>query len=163
MTSLLERASEYSPSHLLNKVLRTAVDTSLEHTRRRSETLTQILVSLGQRNQALIDRQLDLIDARVLVVSFSNEGYIEREAMEALLATRAMQGLIAAPIAPALAGMDAQQIVDDFRARAGGLPGGNEGIGQLAGLPLIGEEAGLELQQFLHGDSPWVEQPNGAA
>ncbi|MBK6670884.1 MAG: nitrate- and nitrite sensing domain-containing protein [Actinobacteria bacterium] len=46
-----------------NKVLRTAVDTSLEHTRRRSETLTQILVSLGRRNQALIDRQLDLIDA----------------------------------------------------------------------------------------------------
>jgi len=39
--------------------------------------------------------------------------------LQALLATRAMQGLIAAPIAPALAGMDAQQIVDDFRARAG--------------------------------------------
>ena len=39
--------------------------------------------------------------------------------LQSLLATRAMQGLIAQPIAPDLAPMDAQQIVDDFRARAG--------------------------------------------
>jgi len=39
--------------------------------------------------------------------------------LQRLLATRAMQGLIAQPIAPDLAPMDAQQIVDDFRARAG--------------------------------------------
>jgi choline dehydrogenase len=39
--------------------------------------------------------------------------------LQAMLATRAMQGLIAQPIAPDLAPMDDQQIVDDFRARAG--------------------------------------------
>ena len=39
--------------------------------------------------------------------------------LQSLLATRAMQGLIAQPIAPDLAPMDAQQILDDFRARAG--------------------------------------------
>jgi len=39
--------------------------------------------------------------------------------LQTLLATRAMQGLIAQPIAPDLAPLNAQQIVDDFRARAG--------------------------------------------
>ena len=45
-----------------NTVLRTSVETSLEHSRKRSETMTRILVSLGRRNQNLIDRQLELID-----------------------------------------------------------------------------------------------------
>lgn len=39
--------------------------------------------------------------------------------LQRMLATRAMQGLIAQPIAPDLAPMNEQQIVDDFRARAG--------------------------------------------
>jgi len=39
--------------------------------------------------------------------------------LQTMLATRAMQGLIDKPIAPDLAPMDEQQIVDDFRARAG--------------------------------------------
>ncbi len=41
-----------------------------------------------QRCHAAMRELVEAIDARVLVVSFSNEGYIEREAMEALLATR---------------------------------------------------------------------------
>ena len=39
--------------------------------------------------------------------------------LQTMLATRAMQALIAQPMAPDLAPLDAQQIVDDFRARAG--------------------------------------------
>ena len=45
-----------------NTVLRTAVETSIAHAERRSKTLTNILVNLGRRNQALIDRQLELVD-----------------------------------------------------------------------------------------------------
>ncbi len=45
-----------------NTVLRTAVETSIAHSQRRSATLTNILVNLGRRNQALIDRQLELVD-----------------------------------------------------------------------------------------------------
>ena len=45
-----------------NTVLRAAVETSIAHAQRRSRTLTNILVNLGRRNQALIDRQLELVD-----------------------------------------------------------------------------------------------------
>ncbi len=45
-----------------NVVLRTAIETSIEHSQRRAETLTNLLVNLGRRNQALIDRQLELVD-----------------------------------------------------------------------------------------------------
>lgn len=45
-----------------NSVLRTSVETSIEHSARRAQTLTNLLVNLGRRNQTLIDRQLDLID-----------------------------------------------------------------------------------------------------
>ena len=45
-----------------NTVLQASVETSVEHSRRRAETLTNVLVSLGRRNQALIDRQLELVD-----------------------------------------------------------------------------------------------------
>lgn len=45
-----------------NTVLRTSVETSIAHSQRRARTLTNILVNLGRRNQALIDRQLLLID-----------------------------------------------------------------------------------------------------
>ncbi len=45
-----------------NTVLRTAIETSIEHSQRRAETLTNLLVNLGRRNQALIDRQLELVD-----------------------------------------------------------------------------------------------------
>lgn len=45
-----------------NAVLRTSVETSIAHAQRRAGTLTNILVNLGRRNQALIDRQLALID-----------------------------------------------------------------------------------------------------
>lgn len=45
-----------------NTVLRTSVETSIAHSQRRAKTLTNILVSLGRRNQALIDKQLILID-----------------------------------------------------------------------------------------------------
>lgn len=41
-----------------------------------------------QRCHAAMRELVEAIDARVLVVSFSNEGYIEREAMETMLATR---------------------------------------------------------------------------
>jgi two-component sensor histidine kinase len=46
-----------------NTVLRTAVETSMEHAARRSETLTNLLINLGRRNQAIIERQLELIDS----------------------------------------------------------------------------------------------------
>ncbi len=54
-----------------NRVLRLAVETSVEHSQRQAailhsqrqaSALTQLLVSLGRRNQALIDRQLELVD-----------------------------------------------------------------------------------------------------
>ncbi len=45
-----------------NTVLRTSVETSINHAQRRAQTLTNILVNLGRRNQALIERQLVLID-----------------------------------------------------------------------------------------------------
>ncbi|MFN0091115.1 MAG: nitrate- and nitrite sensing domain-containing protein [Acidimicrobiales bacterium] len=45
-----------------NTVLRTSVETSIEHSQRRSQTMTNMLVNLGRRNQALIDKQLELID-----------------------------------------------------------------------------------------------------
>lgn len=45
-----------------NTVLRTSVETSIEHSTRRAETLTNLLINLGRRNQALLERQLQLID-----------------------------------------------------------------------------------------------------
>jgi anti-sigma regulatory factor (Ser/Thr protein kinase) len=45
-----------------NKVLQTAIETSVEHSQRRAATLTNLLINLGRRNQSLIDRQLELID-----------------------------------------------------------------------------------------------------
>ena len=45
-----------------NTVLRTSVETSMAHAQRRAETMTNILVSLGRRNQTLIDRQLGIVD-----------------------------------------------------------------------------------------------------
>ena len=45
-----------------NTVLRTAVETSISHSQRRAKTLTDILVNLGRRNQALIELQLAQID-----------------------------------------------------------------------------------------------------
>ncbi len=45
-----------------NTVLRTSVETAIEHSARRAETLTNLLVNLGRRNQALLERQLQLID-----------------------------------------------------------------------------------------------------
>ncbi len=45
-----------------NTVLRTAVETSIEHSTKRAETLTNLLINLGRRNQALLERQLKLID-----------------------------------------------------------------------------------------------------
>lgn len=45
-----------------NTVLRTAVETSVDHVQKRAATMTNILVSLGRRNQALIDRQLNVLD-----------------------------------------------------------------------------------------------------
>ncbi len=45
-----------------NTVLRTAVETSVEHVQQRSEAMTRLLTSLGRRNQALIDRQLGILD-----------------------------------------------------------------------------------------------------
>jgi HAMP domain-containing protein/two-component sensor histidine kinase len=45
-----------------NQILRTSIETSLEHSQRQAATMTNLLVNLGRRNQSLIDRQLDLID-----------------------------------------------------------------------------------------------------
>ncbi|GEM_PF-2119418 len=45
-----------------NTVLRTAVETSVEHVQQRSAAMTNILLSLGRRNQSLIDRQLGVLD-----------------------------------------------------------------------------------------------------
>jgi HAMP domain-containing protein/two-component sensor histidine kinase len=45
-----------------NQILRTSIETSLEHSQRQASTMTNLLVNLGRRNQSLIDRQLDLID-----------------------------------------------------------------------------------------------------
>lgn len=46
-----------------NTVLRTSVETSIEHSTRRAETLTNLLINLGRRNQSIIERQLQLIDS----------------------------------------------------------------------------------------------------
>ncbi len=46
-----------------NTVLRTSVETSIEHSQQRAKTLTNMLVNLGRRSQALIDRQLKVIDS----------------------------------------------------------------------------------------------------
>jgi len=43
-------------------VLRTSVETSIEHSQQRAKTITDLLVNLGRRNQTLIGRQLSLID-----------------------------------------------------------------------------------------------------
>ncbi|MGE0726544.1 MAG: nitrate- and nitrite sensing domain-containing protein [Acidimicrobiia bacterium] len=45
-----------------NAVLSTAVETGLEHAQRRAQTVNNMLVNLGRRNQALIDRQLQVMD-----------------------------------------------------------------------------------------------------
>ena len=45
-----------------NAVLRTSVETGLDHAQRRAHTVTNMLVSLGRRNQSLIDRQLQVMD-----------------------------------------------------------------------------------------------------
>ncbi|MPN13424.1 hypothetical protein SDC9_160745 [bioreactor metagenome] len=47
-------------------------------------------------------------------------------------------------------GVDGQVADADHRARMAELPCRDKGIGQLAGLALVGKEAGLELQQFGH-------------
>ncbi len=45
-----------------NTVLRTSVETAIEHSQQRARALTDMLVNLGRRSQALIDTQLKLID-----------------------------------------------------------------------------------------------------
>ena len=45
-----------------NSVLKASVEVTIDHARRHAEVLTNLLVSLGRRNQALIDRQLELVD-----------------------------------------------------------------------------------------------------
>jgi len=45
-----------------NTVLRASVETSIEHSRRRALTVTNMLINLGRRNQGLLDRQLELMD-----------------------------------------------------------------------------------------------------
>jgi signal transduction histidine kinase len=51
-----------SMASAFNAVLSTAVETGLEHAERRAQTVTNMLVNLGRRNQALIDRQLQVMD-----------------------------------------------------------------------------------------------------
>lgn len=45
-----------------NAVLRTSVETGLDHAQQRARTVTNMLVNLGRRNQSLIDRQLQVMD-----------------------------------------------------------------------------------------------------
>ncbi|RMH83319.1 MAG: HAMP domain-containing protein, partial [Actinomyces sp.] len=45
-----------------NAVLQTAVETSIDHVQKRAEAMTRVLTSLGRRNQALIERQLGILD-----------------------------------------------------------------------------------------------------
>lgn len=45
-----------------NTVLQTAVETSIDHVQKRAEAMTRVLTSLGRRNQALIERQLGILD-----------------------------------------------------------------------------------------------------
>jgi signal transduction histidine kinase len=45
-----------------NAVLTTSVDASFSHSQRRASTITNMLVNLGRRNQAIIDRQLNVLD-----------------------------------------------------------------------------------------------------
>ncbi|MCC6434583.1 MAG: sensor histidine kinase [Acidimicrobiales bacterium] len=45
-----------------NVVLRTSVETSLNHAEERARTVTNMLLNLGRRNQSLIDRQLSIMD-----------------------------------------------------------------------------------------------------
>jgi signal transduction histidine kinase len=45
-----------------NAVLTTSVDASFAHSQRRASTITNMLVNLGRRNQAIIDRQLNVLD-----------------------------------------------------------------------------------------------------
>jgi anti-sigma regulatory factor (Ser/Thr protein kinase) len=58
-----------------NVILRTSIETSLEHSQRQANTMTNLLVNLGRRNQSLIDRQLELID--VLESSEENPDLLE--------------------------------------------------------------------------------------
>jgi signal transduction histidine kinase len=51
-----------SMAESFNTVLRASVHTSLEHAQRRAQTVTNMLVNLGRRNQTLIDRQLEIMD-----------------------------------------------------------------------------------------------------
>jgi signal transduction histidine kinase len=46
-----------------NTVLTTSVEASFSHSQRRAATMTNMLVNLGRRNQAIIDRQLTVLDA----------------------------------------------------------------------------------------------------
>ncbi|MFN0025601.1 MAG: nitrate- and nitrite sensing domain-containing protein [Acidimicrobiales bacterium] len=49
-------------ANAFNAVLRISVETAIEHAQRRAKTVTNMLVNLGRRNQALIERQLALMD-----------------------------------------------------------------------------------------------------
>jgi signal transduction histidine kinase len=46
-----------------NTVLATSVEASFSHSQRRAATMTNMLMNLGRRNQAIIDRQLTVLDA----------------------------------------------------------------------------------------------------
>lgn len=46
-----------------NEALRAAVDSSIEHCRKRADTMTSLVVGLGHRNLALLGRQLDQLDS----------------------------------------------------------------------------------------------------
>jgi signal transduction histidine kinase len=46
-----------------NTVLTTSVEASFSHSQRRAATVTNMLMNLGRRNQAIIDRQLIVLDA----------------------------------------------------------------------------------------------------
>jgi hypothetical protein len=48
----------------------------------------------------------------------------------------------------------AQVAADDFQPGGGGQAGGNEALGELAGLALGGKQAGVDLEQGGHGGSP---------
>ena len=103
-----------------NTVLRTSVETSIAHSQRRAKTLTNILVNLGRRNQALIDRQLHLIDQ--LESSQRDpqllQGLFALDHMITTMRRNAENLLVLASEAPARAWTDPVPVLDVIRGAA---------------------------------------------
>ena len=101
-----------------NTVLKASVETSIEHGRRRAKTVTDMLVNLGRRNQILIDRQLEIMDA--LEASQQDqatlEGLFKIDHMLTRMRRNAENLLVLAADSPARSWTEPVPLVDVLRA-----------------------------------------------